>query len=85
MILDSCELPLTIPTSYQAAKDVRASQDVLIGSFQRVETCLSVSKHMLKYPNAWYDGPDDKMVEGLGILAISTREIKQGSTSELIH
>jgi len=87
MILDSCELPLTVLTSYQAAKHVGASQDALVNLFERIENLFKRLEIYAEIPptHAMMDLMIKIMVEVLGILAIATKEIKQGSASEPIH
>ena len=67
----------------QAAKDVRECQDMLFDVFGRVENFF---KRLEMYTEvrpteAMTDIIVQIMVEVLGILAISTKEIKQGRTS----
>ena len=70
----------------QAAKDVRASQDTLIDIFERIENFF----HRLETYTAVAPTPEMMdiiakiMVEVLSILAIATKEIKQGRTSEYL-
>ena len=87
MILDSFELPLMILMSYQAAKDVGASQDALIDLFERIENLFKRLEIYAEIPPtyAMMDLIVKIMVEVLGILAIATKEVKQGSASEPIH
>ena len=68
----------------QAAKDVRAGQDTLIDVFERVE-------NFFRRLETYAEGPPTAemmdiimkiMVEVLSILAIATKETKQGRTSE---
>jgi hypothetical protein len=69
----------------QAAKGVEKSQDVLVDLFEHVENFF---KRLESYTEMW---PTDAMtdiivkvmVEVLSILAIATKEIKQGRASEL--
>jgi hypothetical protein len=86
MRFDSCGLPLTTWTSYQAAKDVDASQDALVDLFERIE-------NFFKRLEAYTDVPPTHqmtdlivniMVEVLGILAIATNEVRQRPASALI-
>jgi hypothetical protein len=76
----------TILTSRsQAAKDVRASHDSLIDIFERMENFfqrLEVYIEVAPSPEM-VDISMKIMVEVLTILAIATKEIKQGRTSEL--
>jgi hypothetical protein len=87
MILDSFELPLMSLMSYQAAKDVGASQDALIDLFERIENLFKRLETYAEIPPtyAMMDLIVKIMVEVLGILAIATKEVKQGSASEPIH
>ena len=68
----------------QAAKEVKSSQDTLIDIFERIEnffrrletyTAVSLTPEMI-------DIIAKIMVEVLSVLAIATKEIKQGWTSE---
>jgi len=69
----------------QAVKDVRASQDTLIDIFERIENFFRRLENYAEVPPT----PEMMniigriMVEILCILAIATKEIKQGRTSEL--
>jgi hypothetical protein len=76
----------TILTSrYQAAKDVRASQDTLIDIFERMEHFfrrLSVYTEVTP-TTEMMDIIMKIMVEVLTVLGIATKEMKQGRTSEL--
>ena len=70
----------------QAAKDVKERQDALVDVFERVENFF---KRLETYtevpPTAAMSNIIVKiMVEVLGILAISTKEIRQGRTSTYI-
>ena len=70
---------------YQAAKDVRASQDTLIDIFERMENFfrrLEVYTEVAP-TTAMMDIIMKIMVEVLTILGIATKEMKQGRTSEL--
>ena len=67
----------------QAAKDVSESQDVLVDVFERVENFFKRLETYTEVPPtaAMTDIIGKIMVEVLGILAISTKEIRQGRTS----
>jgi hypothetical protein len=68
----------------QAAKDVRASQDTLVDIFERMENFFRRLEIYIAVPPT----PEmvniiaKIMVEVLSILAITTKELKQGRTSE---
>jgi hypothetical protein len=69
----------------QAAKDVRASHDALIDIFERMENFfqrLEVYTEIAPSPEM-VDISMKIMVEVLTILAIATKDIKRGQTSEL--
>jgi hypothetical protein len=68
----------------QAAKDVRASQDTLIDVFERVENFFRRLETYAEVPPTaeMMDIIMKIMVEVLSILAIATKETKQGRTSE---
>ena len=68
----------------QAAKDVRASQDTLIDIFERIEMFFRRLEIYTEVPQTteMMDLVIKIMVEVLCILAIATKEIKQGRTSE---
>jgi hypothetical protein len=80
--LNSYGLPLM--PSCQVAKDVRASHDALIDLFDRIENFLKRLETHIEVPptHAMMDVIVKIMVEVLRILAIATKEIKQGSASE---
>jgi hypothetical protein len=69
----------------QAVKDVRASQDNLIDIFERIENFFPRLENYAEVPPTpeMVDIIGKIMVEILSILAIATKEIKQGRTSEL--
>ena len=69
----------------QAVKDVRASQDTLIDIFERLENFFRRLENYAEVPptSEMMDIIGKIMVEILSILAIATKEIKQGRTSEL--
>ena len=68
----------------QAAKDVRASQDTLIDIFERIEMFFRRLEIYTEVPQTteMMDLVIKIMVEVLCILAIATKEIEQGRTSE---
>ena len=68
----------------QAAKDVRASQDTLIDIFERIENFFRRVENYTEIPPTpeMTDIIGKILVEVLSILAIATKEIKQGRTSE---
>ncbi|KAH9013895.1 hypothetical protein EDB84DRAFT_1444092 [Lactarius hengduanensis] len=70
----------------QAAKDVRDSQDALIDVFERVENFFKRLEMYTEVPptSAMTDIIVKIMVEVLGILAISTKEVKQGRTKKYL-
>ncbi|KAH8986694.1 hypothetical protein EDB92DRAFT_1818181 [Lactarius akahatsu] len=69
-----------------AAKDVRESQDALVDVFERVENFFKRLETYTEVPPtaAMTDIIMKIMVEVLGILAISTKEIKQGRTKKYL-
>ena len=69
----------------QAVKDVRASQDTLIDIFERIESFFRRLENYAGVPPTpeMMDIIGKIMVEILLILAIATKEMKQGRTSEL--
>lgn len=71
---------------YQVAKDVEASQDMLVDLFGRVENLFQrlESYTEVRPTVAMADIIVKIMVEILDILGIATKEIKQGRASELI-
>ena len=80
-------LVLSVVTSvFQAAKDVDASQDMLIDLFGRIENFFRrlESYTEVRPTPAMMDIIVNIMVEVLTILAIATKEIKQRRASELI-
>ena len=68
----------------QAAKDVQASQDILIDIFERIENFFRRLQSYIEVPPTpeMMDIIAKIMVEVLSILAIATKEIKQGRASE---
>ena len=84
ILLDSYRL-LLMP-SCQVAKDVRASHDALIDLFDCIENFFKRLETYTEVPptHAMMDVIIKIMVEVLGIFAIATKEIKQGSASEPI-
>jgi hypothetical protein len=84
---DPCDLyELLLMPSCQAAKDVGASQDRLTDLFEHIENLFKRLETYTEVPltHAMKDTIVKIMVEVLGILAIATKEIKQGSASEPI-
>jgi hypothetical protein len=75
---------LLLMASCQAAKDVGASQDMLTDLFERIESLFERLETYTEVPltHAMTDTIVKIMVEVLGILAIATKEIKQGSASK---
>ncbi|KAH9073563.1 hypothetical protein EDB83DRAFT_82596 [Lactarius deliciosus] len=69
-----------------AAKDVRENQDALVDVFERVENFFKRLETYTEVPPtaAMTDIIVKIMVEVLGILAISTKEIKQGRTKKYL-
>ena len=69
---------------YQAAQDVRASQDTLIDVFERIEMFFRRLETYTKVPPTtdMMDMIVQIMVEVISILGIVTKEIKQGRMSE---
>ena len=69
----------------QTVKDVRASQDTLIDIFERIENFFRRLENYAAVPPTpeMMDMIGKIMVQVLSILAIATKEIKQGRTSEL--
>ncbi|KAH9165972.1 hypothetical protein EDB89DRAFT_261326 [Lactarius sanguifluus] len=69
-----------------AAKDVRESQDALVDVFERVENFFKRLETYTEVPPtaAMTDIIVKIMVEVLGILAISTKEIRQGRTKKYL-
>jgi hypothetical protein len=67
--------------------DVGASQDTLIDLFERIETLFKRLETYTEVPltHGMMDLIVKIMVEVLEILAIATKEIRQGSASESIH
>ena len=83
-VLANCSICHSNPLVFQAAKDVRASQDTLVEIFARIEgyfhrlqiyTAVSATAEMMEIIVKI-------MVEVLCILGIATKEIKQGRASE---
>ena len=70
----------------QAAKDVAASQDTLVDVFRQVESFLERLETYTHVPlsDEMTDVVVNIMAEVLSILAIATRDIKEGRGSELI-
>jgi hypothetical protein len=68
----------------QAAKDVRAGQDALVDIFERIESFFRRLEIYTSVPpnQEMADTITTIMVEVLCILAIATKEVKQGRTSK---
>jgi hypothetical protein len=68
----------------QAAKDVQASHDTLVDIFERIENFFRRLENYTEVPPTpqMMDIIGKIMVEVLSILAIATKEIKQGRTSK---
>ena len=68
----------------QAAKDVRACREALVGIFERIEKFLRRLEIYTSVPpnEEMVDTITTIMIEIIGILAIATKEIKQGRTSK---
>jgi len=68
----------------QATRDVRASQDTLVDIFERIENFFRRLENYTEIPPTpeMMDIIGKILVEVLSILAIATKEIKQGRTSE---
>jgi hypothetical protein len=68
----------------QAAKDVQASQDTLVDTFERIESFFRRLEVHTEVPptTEMTDTIVQIMVEVLSILAIAIKEIKQGWLSE---
>ena len=69
---------------YQAAKDVRASQDTLVDIFERIEMFFRRLEMYTEVPPTaeMMDIITRIMVEVISILGVATKEIKQGRMSE---
>jgi hypothetical protein len=76
--------PIVIRTIFQTAKDVHADQDTLFEMFERIEAFFRrLDTHIEVAPNqGMVDTITAIMVEVLNILAIATKEIKQGRMSK---
>jgi hypothetical protein len=70
---------------FQAVKDVRAHRDVLIDLFSRIEYFFKRLETYTGVPatTAMRSIMVDIVVEVISFLAIATKEIKRGGTSEL--
>lgn len=68
----------------QASKDVRAGRDALVDIFERIETFFRRLEIYTEVPpnREMVDTITTIMVEVLSILAIATKEMKQGRTSK---
>ena len=69
---------------YQAAKDARESQDILIEIFERIEMSFRRLEIYTELPSTMdmMDTIIQVMVEVLSILGIATKEIRQGRMSK---
>jgi hypothetical protein len=69
---------------FQAAKDVRASQDTLMDVFERIESFFRRLEVYTEVPQTteMMDTIILIMVEVLSILGVATKEIRQGRMSE---
>ena len=72
------------PNTSQAAKDVRAGQEALVEIFERIETFLRRLEIYCSVPpkGEMMDTITTIMIEILRILAIATKDIKQGRMSK---
>jgi hypothetical protein len=70
----------------QAAKDIDASEEALADLFERIENFFKRLESYMEVPptDAMTDIIVKIMVEVLNILAIATREMKQGRASVLL-
>ena len=70
--------------NFQAAKDVRASEDTLIDIFERIEMFFRRLEIYTEVPptKEMMDTIVKILVEVLSILGIATKEIKRGWLSE---
>ena len=71
---------------YQAAKDARASQDILIDIFERIEMFFRRLEIYTELPSTMemMDTIIQVMAEILSILGIATKEIRQGRMSKCL-
>ena len=71
---------------YQAAKDARASQDILIDIFERIEMFFRRLEIYTELPSTMemMDTIIQVMAEVLSILGIATKEIRQGRMSKYL-
>ncbi|KAF8264996.1 hypothetical protein EI94DRAFT_1804983 [Lactarius quietus] len=85
-IISDSSLALSDGEPIQAAKDVAASQDVLIDIFERIENFFRRLETYTDVPTteAMKDIIVKIMVEVLGIFAIVTKEIKQGRAKKFL-
>ena len=69
---------------FQAAKDVRASQDTLMEIFERIESFFRRLEIYTDVPQTteMMDTVVLILVEVISILGVATKEIKQGRMSE---
>ena len=88
VLLQVCSLQLGVDHSktyiYQATMDVRASQDTLVDTFERIELFFRRLEMYTEVPPTagMMDVIVRIMVEVLSVLGIATEEIKQGRMSE---
>ena len=70
--------------TYQAAKDVRASQDALFETFERLEAYFQRLEIYTEsaLDQKMVDAITKIMTEVLNIIGIATKEMKQGRTSK---
>jgi len=68
----------------QAAKDIRAGRDALVDIFERIESFFRRLETYAEVPpnQEMMDTITTILVEVLSILAIATKEMKQGRTSK---
>jgi hypothetical protein len=92
VLLSVCVLPKCLRAGHvhtditQAAKDVRAGHDTLVDIFERIEAFFRRLEIYTSVPpnQEMVDTIATIMVEVLCILAIATKEIKQGRTSKCL-
>ena len=88
VLLQVCSLQLGVDHSktyiYQATMDVRASQDTLVDTFERIELFFRRLEMYTEVPptTGMMDVIVRIMVGVLSVLGIATEEIKQGRMSE---
>jgi hypothetical protein len=92
VLLSVCILLVGFPVGhfnayiYQAAKDARASQDILIDIFERIEMFFRRLEIYTELPSTMemMDTIIQVMAEVLSILGIATKEIRQGRMSKYL-